>query len=63
MSQVRQWWKCQNLSEEDGKMNPTKARVTEFDPPTVINDWETVRMTKNPRKEVLGIESAIPKIC
>jgi hypothetical protein len=51
------------LSEEDGKMNPTKARVTEFDPPTVINGWETLRMTKNPRKEVLGIESAIPKIC
>lgn len=40
-----------------------KAAVTEPENQTVITDWETVKMTKNYRKEVLGIESALPKIC
>ena len=28
-----------------------------------LNNWKIEEMIKNYRKEVLGIESAIPKIC
>ena len=28
-----------------------------------LNDWKMDRMIRNYRKEVLGIEPAIPKIC
>jgi hypothetical protein len=28
-----------------------------------LNDWKINRMIRNYRKEVLGIEPAIPKIC
>ncbi len=44
-------------------MDLVKAAITELKCQTVINDWEIVRMTRNYRKEVLGIEPAVPKIC
>jgi hypothetical protein len=37
--------------------------VPELEQRIAINDWVISGTTANYRKEVLGIESAIPKIC
>ena len=54
---------AQNLSEDDGKRNRVQAAVVEVESKMDISNWKIERMTRNYRKEVLGIESAIPKIC
>ena len=44
-------------------MNWTTGAIPELEQTIAINDWEISGTTRNYRKEVLGIESAIPKIC
>jgi hypothetical protein len=45
------------------KWNPVSATRAEVESETDLSNWKIEKMTKNYRKEVLGIDSAIPKIC
>jgi len=54
---------AQNLSEDDGKWNRVQAAVVEVESEMDLSNWKIEGTMKNYRKEVLGIESAIPKIC
>jgi hypothetical protein len=51
------------LSEDDGKRNRVQAARLEVEGGMDLSNWKMEGMTRNYRKEVLGIESAIPKIC
>ncbi len=53
----------ENLSEDDGKWNRVQAAVVEVKSEMDLSNWKIEGMMKSYRKEVLGIESAIPKIC
>lgn len=54
---------AQNLSEDDGKRNRVQLAVVEVESEMDLSNWKIEGVRKNYRKEVLGIESAIPKIC
>ena len=54
---------AQNLSEDDGKWNRVQAAVVEVESKMDLSNWKIEGTMKSYRKEVLGIESAIPKIC
>ncbi len=56
-------WRCQNLSPDDGKRNLVQVIVTSPAAIVRLTDWKIYGMIRNYRKEVLGIEPAIPKIC
>ncbi len=56
-------WRCQNLSPDDGKRNLVQVIVRTVAASVTLNDWKIYGMIRNYRKEVLGIEPAIPKIC
>jgi hypothetical protein len=45
------------------KWNRVPATIEEVESEMDLNNWKIEEMTKNYRKEVLGIDSAIPKIC
>ena len=55
--------RAQNLSKDDGKRNGVQAAGSEVEGIMDLSNWKIEEMTRNYRKEVLGIESAIPKIC
>ena len=55
--------RAQNLSEDDGKWNRFQSADAEIESKMDLSNWKKEELIKNYRKEVLGIESAIPKIC
>ena len=55
--------RAQNLSEDDGKWNRFQSADAEIESKMDLSNWKVEGMTRSYRKEVLGIESAIPKIC
>lgn len=55
--------RAQNLSEDDGKRNGVQTARSEVEDGRDLSSRNIEKMTRNYRKEVLGIESAIPKIC
>lgn len=55
--------RAQNLSEDDGKRNGVQAARPEVTDGMELSKRNIEEMIRNYRKEVLGIESAIPKIC
>jgi hypothetical protein len=51
------------LSKDDGKRNGVQAARSGGTDGMDLSNRNIEEMIKNYRKEVLGIESAIPKIC
>jgi len=51
------------LSPDDGKRKLIQVVVISPEAILKISDWKIYRVIRKYRKEVLGIEPAIPKIC
>jgi hypothetical protein len=51
------------LSPDDGKRNLVLVILGRSAAVVIVTVWKMKRMIGNYRKEVLGIEPAIPKIC